>query len=121
MPIKWEQEKGNLVVFTVTGQLDMAEYINAQQQVGAGGEQSEKLRVLILLDDFTGWAPDKNWGDVSTTGQVDPHIERLAIVGDPQWEGLVSAFTLKGLRPFPIEYFKAGDESRARAWLMQAG
>jgi len=121
MPINVKKEIDNLVVFTVSGQLDMTEYINAQQLVMVGGGQPEKFRVLILLDNFTGWAPDKGWGDVSSAEQVDPHIERLAIVGEPQWEGMVSAFTLKGLRPFPIEYFKTGDESRAREWLMPTG
>jgi hypothetical protein len=120
MPIKWKKEIDNLVVFTVTGQLDMTEYINAQQQVMVGGGQSEKVRVLIQLDNFAGWAPDKGWGDVSSAEQVDPYIERMAIVGEPQWEGMVSAFTLKGLRPFPIEYFATRDEPKARQWLAGA-
>jgi hypothetical protein len=29
-------------------------------------------------------------------------------------------FTLKGLRPFPIEYFDIRDESKARQWLAGA-
>ena len=120
MPINWKKEAENLVVFTVSGKLDMAEYINAQQQVMAGGGQSGKARVLILLDNFSGWASDKNWGDVSTAEQVDPYIERMAIVGEPDWEGMVSAFALKGLRPFPIEYFNIRDESKARQWLANA-
>lgn len=120
MPIKREKEIENLVVFSVSGKLDMAEYINAQQQVIAGGGQSEKARVLILLDNFAGWASDKNWGDVSSAEQIDPYIERMAIVGEPEWEVMVSAFTLKGLRPFPIEYFDTRDESKAREWLAGA-
>lgn len=120
MAIKREQETDNLIVFTVSGELDMTEYTHAQQQVVNEGGQSEKFRVLILLDNFTGWAPDKNWGDVSSTGMVDPHIERMAIVGEPRWKDKVSAFTLKGLRPFPIEYFDTRDESKARQWLVGA-
>jgi hypothetical protein len=28
-------------------------------------------------------------------------------------------FTAKGLRPFPIEYFPSGQESKARSWLKE--
>jgi hypothetical protein len=49
----------------------------------------------------------------------DPYIEKIAIVGDPQWQDLVYAFTLKGLRPVPIEYFSTDEEFRARQWLKE--
>jgi hypothetical protein len=121
MPITWRKEADDLVVFTVSGQLSMAEYLSAQQQVGSGREQPGKYRVLVLLDNFAGWTADKGWGDVSSAERLDPHIGKMAIVGDTRWEGSVAAFTLQGLRPFPIEYFSSGDDSRARDWLLSAG
>jgi hypothetical protein len=120
MPITWQKEADDLVVLTVSGQLSMAEYLSAQQQVVSGREPPGKYRVLVLLDHFAGWTADKGWGDVSSAEKIDPHIEKMAIVGDPQWEGSVAAFTLQGLRPFPIEYFSSGNDARARDWLMSA-
>ena len=35
----------------------------------------------------------------------DVHIERMAIVGERQWEELALLFTAQGLRTFPIQYF----------------
>ncbi|MCK5307531.1 MAG: STAS/SEC14 domain-containing protein, partial [Zetaproteobacteria bacterium] len=40
-----------------------------------------------------------------------------AIVGDAEWRDLVYAFTGKGLREVPIEYFEANQEEAARQWL----
>ena len=115
MPIKCEFESRNLGVYKVSGQLGKAEYQKAQQVAEAAIQKFRTIKILIVLQDFAGWERAEGWEDLSFPEQNDPYIEKIAIVGDPQWQDLVYAFTLKGLRPMPIEYFN--EESRARAWL----
>ncbi|MGB5304604.1 MAG: STAS/SEC14 domain-containing protein [Gammaproteobacteria bacterium] len=117
MPIKCEFKSGNLGVYTVSGKLGQAEYQKAQQDVEAVIQQLGSVRILIVLEGFTGWERAEGWEDLSFAERNDPYIEKIAIVGDPQWQDLVYAFTLKGLRPVPIEYFNTDEESRARDWL----
>jgi len=117
MSVKCEFEAGNLGVFTVSGKLGKAEYQQAQQNVEAVIQKSGNIKVLIILENFSGWERAEGWEDLSFPERNDPYIEKIAIVGDPQWQDLVFAFTLKGLRPVPIEYFNTGEESRARQWL----
>ncbi len=71
----------------------------------------------MILEKFTGWEKAKGWEDNSFADRNDRYIEKMAIVGDSQWRDLVYAFTLKGLRPVPIEYFEANAEEAARQWL----
>jgi hypothetical protein len=117
MPIKYEFESGNCCVFTVSGQLGKVEYQDAQRDAEATIQKLGSIKVLIVLENFSGWERAEGWEDLSFPERNDPYIEKIAIVGDPQWQDLVYAFTLKGLRPVPIEYFKTGEESRARQWL----
>lgn len=120
MSIEWKIESGNLGVIHVSGKLGKEEYLSAQHEAEAAIQELGSIRILILLEDFAGWERSEGWEDLSFAQKNDPYIEKMAIVGDPQWEDLVYAFTLKGLRPVPIEYFNTGEESRARDWLESA-
>jgi len=76
-----------------------------------------KIRILAVLENFRGWAREGDWGDTTFVDEYDPFIERIAIVGDKQWEMSVLGFTLKGLRKAAIEYFRPTDLEKALAWL----
>jgi hypothetical protein len=117
MPIKCDFESGNLGIYTVSGKLGKDEYQQAQQNVEAVIQKLGSIRILIVLENFSGWERAEGWEDLSFSERNDPYIDKIAIVGDPQWQDMVYAFTLKGLRPVPVEYFNTGEESRARQWL----
>lgn len=117
MPVKFEMDAGNLGVFHISGKLTRDEYVSAQNEAEAVIQKLGSIKILVLLEDFSGWERAEGWEDLSFTEQNDPYIEKMAIVGHPQWQDLVHAFTLKGLRPVPIEYFATEEESKARQWL----
>jgi len=117
MPVKWNLDSDNLVVFYVSGKLGKAEYLQIQSEIESVIKQIGQIRILVLLNDFDGWETASGWEDTSFVDRNDPYIKKFAIVGDQQWRGLVSAFTLQGLRPVPIEYFTEDKEAVARQWL----
>ena len=63
---------------------------------------------LALTENFKGWERGGSWDDFSFQSDQDVHIERMAIVGERQWEELALLFTAKGLRTFPIRVFRPG-------------
>lgn len=115
MPIACQFDKGNLAVLRVSGELGIDEYQKAQADLEAALKRLGSGRGLIILEDFTGWERAEGWEDVSFVERNDPFIKKLAIVGDEKWRDMAYTFTLKGLRPVPIEFFT--DESAARQWL----
>ena len=78
------------------------------------------LSLLILLQNFTGWEDVEGWDDLSFVQRNDPFITKMAIVGDEKWRDMAYMFTLKGLRPVPIEYFASDAQRAARQWLAEA-
>jgi hypothetical protein len=111
---------GRLLTLKFSGIVTYPEFTAGQQGVAELIRQHGKLRILAMLENFRGWAPEGDWGDTTWVDQYDPLIERIAIVGDKKWEEQVLWFTLQGLRKALIEYFQPADLSKALAWLNEA-
>ena len=120
MPIRWQVEEDNLVVLRVSGLLGLQEYRHAQGEMEATIKKLGKVSLLILLQNFTGWEDVEGWDDLSFVQRNDPFITKMAIVGDEKWRDMAYMFTLKGLRPVPIEYFASDAQRAARQWLAEA-
>ena len=115
MPISWNQEQDDLIVYTVSRQLGIAEMDNSQQETESILMQGSNWKVLVVLQDFEGWKKEEGWANTSLIDETDKNVLRMALVGPQQWRDEVEMFTLKGMRPLEIEYFT--DESQARSWL----
>ncbi len=107
----------NVLTFKITGRLYQAEFAAAQQRAGEIIRQQGKVRFLVLVDNFAGMDNAGDWGDVSFQMDFDEFIEKIAIVGDKQWEELAEVFTGKGIRHIAIEYFLPADLAKAKTWL----
>jgi hypothetical protein len=117
MAIQFAVEKGDLGVFRVSRHLSVAELEQAQEECEAVIKKEGQIKILVVLENFAGWEKAKGWEDVSFPQRNDPYIKKMAIVGDAEWRDLVYAFTGKGLRKVPIEYFDVNQEKSARQWL----
>jgi len=116
MAIDWKIEAGNLIVFEVSGQLGKAEHQQIMTEIESVIQKLGRIKILVLLNDFGGWESASDWEETSTD-KIDPFIDKFAIVGDEQWRELAEVFTLKGLRPVPIEYFDTSQKQAAQQWL----
>ena len=108
--------RDGLATMRISGMLAPQELAALQNAVAPLIREHGHVRFLILVEDFHGWQQGEDWSDVSFM-ENDPFIEKMAIVGDRRWEELAGVFTAKMIRPFPIEYFGAGELELARAWL----
>lgn len=108
-----------IVTAKITGKLTHPELTALQQSMlGIIGREGG-IRVLIICEDFQGWAKEGDWADVSFQHTSDPYVNKMALVGEKKWEDLALLFTGKGFREFPIEYFEPGELDKAREWLHQ--
>ena len=119
MSISSHQEANRVHVITLSGLLNWTEFqaflnqAEARKVFAAG-----KVKVLIRLDDFAGWEPSDQWGDVSFFFQHDADIEKIAIVGDPRWRDEMLVFLFADYRRAEAQFFAAADLEQAEAWLM---
>ena len=100
-----------------SGELKRSEVSEAQELAALAAKQWGKVSVLVMLEDFQGWAQGEDWADLVFARDHDHQIEKLAIVGLEDWRDLVYAFTGRGLRSVEIEYFAGADLEKAKQWL----
>lgn len=106
-----------VVTIKVSGRLTQPEFAASQRAAGEVIEKLGKGRLLIIVEEFQGTAKEGNWSDISFQAKYDPHIERIAIVCEPQWKETAMVFTGKGIRRMAIEHFHPADLVKARAWV----
>lgn len=108
---------GNVITAVISGKLLHADLSAIQKEATAIIRGLGKASILVIAEQFEGWEKGGDWGDVSFQCENDPFIDKIAIVGDKQWEGLAVIFAGKGVRRPAIEFFPTAELARARLWL----
>lgn len=109
------RNEGNFVALKLSGKLHDEDYKQFVPVIQAAAEKG-KLHLLVEMQDFHGWDPQALWDDIQLDKTLGDKIERLAMVGDKQWQ----AWMAKICKPFTraqIQYFDASDAQNAWAWV----
>lgn len=111
-----EQSQGKILEIHASGKLTKSDYEHFVPEVERLIRKYGKLRMLFDMHDFHGWSASALWEDIKFDLKHFRHIERLALVGEKQWEAGMAVFC----RPFTtaaIRYFEHGHADEARQWL----
>jgi hypothetical protein len=108
------------VALKISGKMTDIEQQTIQQAGIKAFEQQQKLRVLLIFENFQGWDKNGHWDDVSFQAIADQHIEKMAVVCEQAWHDEILMFLGDGFRPFPIQTFQPNGIAKAQAWLIEA-
>ena len=111
-----QQDGGRVLEVHVSGKLTGDDYERLVPEVERLIGQHGRLRVLFDMHDFHGWTAGALWEDIKFDLKHFRDIERLALVGERQWESGMATFC----RPFTtatIRYFDRAQAEDARRWL----
>jgi hypothetical protein len=114
-----EKNGGKVLEVVVSGKLTHSDYERFGPAFEHLVKQHGRIRVLFEMTDFNGWEAAALWDDVKFDLKHFLDIERLAMVGDKQWEEGMSVFC----RPFTtatIRYFDHAAIEDARNWVTSA-
>ena len=114
-----EQHPDRLLVLRITGEMKKSEFDAVQGEFVRNIAGAGPIKLLVLLENFTGWERNEEWGDTDFFFEHRNDFEKIAIVGNPSWEAQVLAFTGAGLRKGPVKMFPETGGSEARAWLAE--
>ena len=108
----------NLIKVKVNGKLTAEDYEVLVPQLDRMIARHGKIRILVELVDFHGWTAGALWEDTKFALRHFNDIERLAIVGDSQWEKGMAYFC----KPFTgaeVKYFDHSKIDEARKWISE--
>lgn len=114
-----ETEKGKIIDITVTGKLIKEDYQKFVPQIEKNIQENGKVRILFQMYDFHGWQVAALWEDIKFDMKHFSDIERLAMVGDKQWEKGMSVFC-KPFTTAKIRFFSLDEIEQAKTWLQES-
>jgi hypothetical protein len=107
-----------VLAFKMSDKLRDADYKTFVPMIDAAIAQQGKVRLLAEFHDFQGWDMHALWDDIKFATTHCTKIERIALVGDKEWEEWMA----KVCKPFTmakIRYFDVSEIDAARAWLAE--
>ena len=116
MSANLEEHDDRLLVLRVGGELKKPELDAVQSEFVKKIAGAGTVRLLVLLEDFTGWERGEQRGDTDFFLSRRNDFEKIVVVGNPRRAAQVLAFTGAGLRKGPVRFFTETSESDARAW-----
>ena len=117
MPATLQRDTGNTVRIDISGRLTAADFAVLERSAASEIEQAGKIRLLVVLTGFDGWAPGGDWRDRAFFVRHADNIERIAIIGDERWRSEALMFAGADLRQAPVSFFRTDDGASAEAWL----
>lgn len=103
---------------TVTGRLNESDFHALAPRIEALLETHASVRMLVQLSGFKGWSPGAAWEDAKLGLHHYADIDRLAVVGDREWEEWMTRFS----RPFSladIRFFEPSEMEKALTWITE--
>lgn len=104
--------------FKLSGKLHDEDYKTFVPAVEAAIANQGKVRLFAQFDDFHGWDLHAAWDDTKFGMKHFRNFERIAMVGDRQWEKWMAAIC----KPFTgakVKYFDASQLDAAWAWIAE--
>ncbi len=119
MPIQLSEENdGKLLVIHLLGKVVKADYTTFVPEFERLLARHGKLCVLFDMTGLHGWDAGAAWADLKFDLKHFSDIERLAMVGDKQWQHAM-AILFKPFTKAVCRYFDQADAAQARIWLSE--
>jgi hypothetical protein len=115
--VTFTKESDTLLVVQVKGTFTFDDLKTVESQISAEIDRNEKVKLLILAEQFTEWGKDGDWGDLTFMFEHDPYIEKIAVVAADKLRQEILLFLGSSNRQAAVEFFSEGKEKEARAWL----
>ncbi len=117
MSITISKESENLFVSTIKGVFTYDDQKEVEKHAGSNINPGQKIKILILAEEFSGWGKEGDWGDLTFMYEYDPYVEKIAVVAEDKWEDEILMFLGAGRRQAAVESFLPGENQAARDWL----
>jgi hypothetical protein len=114
-----DKESENLFVVQVKGTFTIEDLKEIQNKAHAEIDRSQKVKLLVLAEQFSGWGKEGDWGDLTFMYEHDPYIEKIAVVAESKWKDEMLMFVGANRRQASVEFFLPDETQGARDWLQK--
>jgi predicted transposase YbfD/YdcC len=113
-----EQTENNVIATKATKKLTTTDYEKLLPILKDRLKQYEKIRWYFEMENFQGWELKAFWEDVKFDAKHANDFEKIAMVGDKQWEKWMTDL-MKPFTPAEIKFFELAEREKALTWIKQ--
>ena len=117
MSVTFIKESENLFVVQIKRIFTFEDLKEIQDKGRVEIERSQKIKLLVLAEEFSGWGKEGDCGDLTFMYEYDPYIDKIAIVTNGKWKDELLVFVEAGSRQAFVECFGEDGKKDARDWL----
>ena len=117
MSITISKESENFFVMTIKGIFTYDDQKQIEKHSGGKTNLDQKVKILVLAEEFSGWGKEGDWGDLTFMYENDPYIDKIAVVAEDKWKNEILMFLGAGRRQAIVKSFPPGEIQAARDWL----
>jgi hypothetical protein len=117
MSVTFTKESDDLFVISVQGIFAFDDLKEVEKSARVQIDRNQKIKLLVLAEDFTGWGKEGDWGDLTFMYEYDPNIEKIAVVAEANWKDQMLMYLGAGMRHAEVKFFFYNEEKNARDWL----
>jgi MFS superfamily sulfate permease-like transporter len=117
MSVTFTKESDDLFVINLQGVLTFGDLKEVENKISEGIDRSQKTKLLVLAEDFTGWGKEGDWGDLTFFYEYDPYIEKIAVVAEANRKDEMLMYLGAGRRKAEVKFFLYDEAKDARDWL----
>ena len=110
------EANGKLLTLKLSGKIVKDDYAEFTPEVERAVAEHGKIRMLVEMDNFHGWTLGAVWEDLKFDANHYSHIERLALVGNKNWEAGMAVFC-KPFTTAKVRYFDETKSDEASEWI----
>ena len=117
MSMTFIKESDDLFVISVQGIFTFDDLKEVEKSAREQIDRNQKIKLLVLAEDFTGWGKEGDWGDLTFMYEYDPNIEKIAVVAEANLKDEMLMYLGAGMRQAQVKFFLYDEEKDARGWL----
>ncbi len=117
MSATFTKESENLFVVSIDGILTFDDLKKIENKGLQDFKLEVDIKLLVLAQNFSGWSKEGNWGDLIFFYEVDPKIDKIAVVTQGKWKDEMLMYLGAGRRQAEVKIFFEDEEDDARDWL----
>ena len=117
MSVTFTKESDDLFVISVQGIFTFDDLKEVEKSAREQIDRNQKVKLLVLAEDFTGWGKEGDWGDLTFMYEYDPYIEKIAVVAEANRKDEMLMYLGAGRRKAEVKFFLYDEEKDARDWL----
>lgn len=110
------ESEGNVLGVQAVGRLTDADYKSFLPKIEQQIDEHGKIRLLVDMEDFDGWDLYAAWDDFTFGMTHWHHYEKMALVGDRDWEKMVAQIGNLLMRG-DVRFFELRDRDAAWNWV----